>query len=169
MSKFKIYLISISIPLILGGIVGFIISGYIDYNSLVQPAFSPPSILFPIAWTILYFLMGLSYGTIIIYSNLDSNVKTIYYTQLIINLFWPIIFFVMKNRLLALIWIVLLLILVIIMVMRFFSKNKTASLLQIPYLLWTAYATYLNLFIYLLNNKKNAYYLKIIGILWRKR
>ena len=108
MSKFKIYLKSILIPLVLGGIVGFIISGSTDYNSLIQPELAPPAILFPIVWTILYFLMGLSYGIITIYSDLDSDVKTIYYSQLIVNLIWPIIFFVMKNRLLALIWIILL-------------------------------------------------------------
>lgn len=151
MSKFKIYLKSILIPLILGGIVGFIISGSTDYNSLIQPELAPPAILFPIVWTILYFLMGLSYGIITIYSDLDSDVKTIYYSQLIVNLIWPIIFFVMKNRLLALIWIILLLILIIIMIIKFYKKNKVASLIQIPYLLWTFFATYLNFSIYLLN------------------
>lgn len=151
MSKFKIYLKSILIPLILGGIVGFIISGSMDYNSLIQPKLAPPAILFPIVWTILYFLMGLSYAIITIYSDLDSDVKTIYYSQLIVNLIWPIIFFVMKNRLLALIWIILLLILIIIMIVKFYKKNKVASLIQIPYLLWTIFATYLNFSIYLLN------------------
>ena len=151
MSKFKIYLKSILIPLILGGIVGFIISGNMDYNSLIQPKLAPPAILFPIVWTILYFLMGLSYAIITIYSDLDSDVKTIYYSQLIVNLIWPIIFFVMKNRLLALIWIILLLILIIIMIVKFYKKNKVASLIQIPYLLWTIFATYLNFSIYLLN------------------
>ncbi len=151
MSKFKIYLKSILIPLVLGGIVGFIISGSTDYNSLIQPELAPPAILFPIVWTILYFLMGLSYGIITIYSDLDSDVKTIYYSQLIVNLIWPIIFFVMKNRLLALIWIILLLILIIIMIVKFYKKNKVASLIQIPYLLWTIFATYLNFSIYLLN------------------
>ena len=151
MSKFKIYLKSILIPLVLGGIVGFIISGSTDYNSLIQPELAPPAILFPIVWTILYFLMGLSYGIITIYSDLDSDVKTIYYSQLIVNLIWPIIFFVMKNRLLALIWIILLLILIIIMIVKFIKKNKVASLIQIPYLLWTIFATYLNFSIYLLN------------------
>mgnify|MGYP001623836330 FL=1 len=151
MSKFKIYLKSILIPLILGSIVGFIISGSMDYDSLIKPTLSPPAVLFPIVWTILYFLMGLSYGIITIYSNLDSDVKTIYYSQLIVNLIWPIIFFAMKSRLLALIWIILLLILVIIMIVRFFTKNKTAAIIQIPYLLWTIFATYLNFSIYLFN------------------
>ena len=62
MSKFKIYAKSILIPVIVGGIVGLIISGSIDYNNLQKPPLSPPSILFPIMWTILYILMGVSYG-----------------------------------------------------------------------------------------------------------
>ena len=60
MNKFKLF-IDILIPVAIGGIVGFIINPYIDYNSLVQPPLSPPSIVFPIVWTILYVLMGISY------------------------------------------------------------------------------------------------------------
>ena len=62
MSKVKIYVKSILIPVIIGGLVGLIISGAIDYNTLQKPFLSPPSILFPIMWTILYILMGVSYG-----------------------------------------------------------------------------------------------------------
>ena len=137
--------------MVLGGIVGFIISGSTDYNSLIQPELAPPAILFPIVWTILYFLMGISYATIIIYSNIDEKTNKIYFSQLIINLLWSIIFFVFKNRFLALLWIILLVILIIIMVKIFYKKNKFAGIIQIPYLLWTIFATYLNLFIYILN------------------
>ena len=151
MSKFRIYLISALIPIVLGGIVGFIISGYMDYNTLNKPALSPPGIIFPIVWTILYFLMGISYATIIIYSNIDEKTNKIYFSQLIINLLWSIIFFVFKNRFLALLWIILLVILIIIMVKIFYKKNKFAGIIQIPYLLWTIFATNLNLFIYILN------------------
>ena len=151
MSKFRIYLISALIPIVLGGIVGFIISSYMDYNTLNKPALSPPGIIFPIVWTILYFLMGISYATIIIYSNIDEKTNKIYFSQLIINLLWSIIFFVFKNRFLALLWIILLVILIIIMIKRFYEKNKFAGIIQIPYLLWTVFATYLNLFIYILN------------------
>ena len=62
MSKFKTYAKSILIPVILGGIVGLIISGSIDYNSIEKPFLAPPSILFPIIWSVLYILMGISYG-----------------------------------------------------------------------------------------------------------
>lgn len=151
MSKLKIYAISILIPVILGGIVGLIISGSMDYNSLQKPFLSPPSILFPIVWTILYILMGVSYGILQSNSQVDGEINLIYYSQLFVNLLWPIAFFVLKWRLFAFIWIVLLAILIITMIVKFYSKNKVAGLLQIPYLLWTLFASYLNLFVYILN------------------
>lgn len=151
MSKFKTYAKSILIPVIIGGIVGFIISGSIDYNSLQKPFLAPPSILFPIAWTILYILMGVSYGILKDKSLIDSKTNIIYYLQLFVNAMWSIIFFVLKWRLFAFIWIILLDILVIAMIINFYKKNKLAGLLQIPYLLWILFASYLNLSIYLLN------------------
>ena len=151
MSKFKLYAKSILIPVIVGGIVGLLISGSIDYNSLQKPFLAPPSILFPIMWTILYILMGVSYGILKDKSLIDSKTNVIYYLQLFVNALWPIAFFVLKWRLFAFIWIVLLDILVIVMIINFYKKNKLSGLLQIPYLLWSLFASYLNLFIYLLN------------------
>lgn len=152
MSKFKIYFESILIPLLVGGIVGFLISGSIDYNTLEKPPLSPPSILFPIMWTILYALMGVSYGIFKSNSLIDSNINSIYYLQLFVNALWSIFFFIVKWRFFAFVWILLLLVLVIIMTIKFYNKNKIAGLIQIPYILWTAFATYLNLGIFLLNN-----------------
>lgn len=152
MSKFKIYLKSILIPLLVGGIVGFLISGSIDYNTLEKPPLSPPSILFPIMWTILYALMGVSYGILKSNNLIDSNINSIYYLQLFVNALWSIFFFILKWRFFAFVWILLLLALVIIMTIKFYNKNKIAGLIQIPYILWTAFATYLNLGIFLLNN-----------------
>ena len=151
MSKFKIYAKSILIPVIVGGIVGLIISGSIDYNTLQKPFLSPPSILFPIVWTILYILMGISYGILQSNQLVDEKINTIYYLQLAVNALWSIFFFTLKWRLFAFLWIILLDILVIIMIKKFYDKNKTARLLQIPYIIWTLFATYLNLGVYLLN------------------
>ena len=151
MSNFKIYAKAILIPVVVGGIVGLIISGSIDYSSLKQPPLSPPSTLFPIVWSILYILMGISYG--ILDSNLlvDSGINSIYYLQLFVNALWSIFFFVFKWRFFSFLWILLILALVVIMIIRFYRKNKTSGLLQIPYLLWILFATYLNLGVYLLN------------------
>ena len=151
MSKFKIYLKSILIPVIVGGIVGFITTKFNDYSSLIQPPLAPPSILFPIVWSILYVLMGVSYGILKSNSLVDSDINFIYYLQLFVNALWPIFFLVLKWRFFAFLWILLLLVLVIIMIIRFYRKNKLAGFLQIPYLLWTAFATYLNFAIWLLN------------------
>ncbi|MBR2280790.1 MAG: tryptophan-rich sensory protein [Ruminococcus sp.] len=145
------YALAIIIPLALGGIVGFITSGSMDYDMLRQPALSPPAILFPIVWTILYILMGVSFGLLMDKGVLDDNVKWIYYIQLFVNLVWPILFFTLKWRLLAFIWIIVLDFLVLTMVVKFYGKDKIAGLLQIPYLAWVLFATYLNLGVYLLN------------------
>ena len=151
MSKFKLYLREILIPVILGGIVGFAISGAMDYSSLNKPPLSPPGVLFPIIWTILYVLMGVSYGILKEKNLVDEKINQIYFTQLFVNLLWPIFFFVLKWRLFSIMWIILLAILVSIMIYRFYKKNKLSGLLQVPYLLWTVFATYLNIGIYLLN------------------
>lgn len=151
MSNFKIFAKSILIPVILGGIVGLLISGSIDYNNLVKPPLSPPDIAFPIVWTLLYILMGISYGILKSKSLVDSNIRQIYYNQLFVNLFWSILFFTLKLRLFSFFWILLLDFLVIIMISRFYRKNNLSGLIQIPYFLWILFATYLNLSTYLLN------------------
>lgn len=120
------------------------------YNIVERPKLSPPGIVFPIVWSILYILMGLSYYIVTESSNDESN-KKIYFLQIIVNSLWTLIFFGFKNFLLSWIWIVLLIVLVVIMIMKFYNINKVAGLLQIPYLLWLFIAFYLNFSIYLLN------------------
>ena len=142
MNKIKVYLKSVLIPVIIGGIVGIIISSSIDYSNLRKPMLAPPSILFPIVWTILYILMGISYGILRNNGEVDKKIKIIYYAQLLVNALW---------RLFAFIWILVLILLIAMMIIEFYKKNKLSALLQIPYLLWTVFAAYLNLSIYILN------------------
>ncbi len=123
-----------------------------DYEVLNKPFLSPPGIVFPIVWTILYVLMGISYAILKINSKVDEQINLIYYLQLFVNALWAIIFFNLKWRLFSFFWILLLLMLIVIMITKFYKKNKTSALLQIPYLLWTIFASYLNLFVYILNN-----------------
>lgn len=151
MNKIKVYLKSVLIPVIIGGIVGIIISSSIDYSNLRKPMLTPPSILFPIVWTILYILMGISYGILRNNGEVDKKIKIIYYAQLLVNALWSIIFFTLKWRLFAFIWILVLILLIAMMIIEFYKKNKLSALLQIPYLLWTVFAAYLNLSIYILN------------------
>ena len=95
--------------------------------------------------------MGASYGILKSKNLVDDEISAIYYLQLFVNALWPIAFFVLKWRFFAFLWIIFLIVLVIYMVIKFYQKNKLAGLLQMPYLIWTLFAAYLNLFVYLLN------------------
>ena len=151
MNKILIYAKSILIPVVVGGIIGFLTSSSIDYNNLQQPFLAPPGFIFPIVWTILYILMGISYGILKSNNQTDQQIDLIYYVQLGVNALWSIFFFTLKWRLFSFLWIILLAILVIVMIVKFYNKNKLAGLLQIPYLLWILFASYLNIATYILN------------------
>lgn len=151
MNQVKIYIQSILLPVLVGAVVGLITSSFIDYEVLKQPPLAPPSNLFPIVWTILYILMGISYGILKSKNQINSEINRIYYGQLAINALWSIFFFVLKWRFFSLLWILLLIVFVVKMIILFYNKNKVAGLLQIPYLVWLLFATYLNLGVYILN------------------
>lgn len=144
-------LLYILTPLIGGSIVGLIINKSIDYNYLVNPPLSPPSYLFPIVWNILYLLIGISYYIYRKNNNDDSLTIKLYYIQLILNYLWSIIFFTLKLRTLAVIWIIELAITVIYLIIRFYKEERTIFYLFIPYILWVLFATYLNIGIVVLN------------------
>ncbi len=152
-NKYGTYIISVAIALGVGALAGLISGQESDtYEMLIQPPFSPPSWLFPIVWTILYILMGISAAIIYrSYSPNKSNALFIYAAQLAANFIWPILFFVLDARLLSLIWLVFLLFLVVYMVSKFDDISKTAAYLNLPYILWLVFAFYLNLGTYLLN------------------
>ena len=142
---FKKLLYHIFIPVFLGSLIGFITASSNNYADLNQPVFAPPGIIFPIVWTILYILMGISSYLI---SQSDSNQKeealVIYAIQLLVNLLW-------RWYLFSFFWILLLIVLVVWMIIKFYQISKTSAYLQIPYLLWLVFAGILNLFVYLLN------------------
>ena len=145
--KYKRIIYSL-LPIIGGGIVGLIISSYMDYQDLIKPPLAPPGFIFPIVWTILYLLMGISYY---ISNSDDKELDQIYLLQLLVNFLWPIIFFVLKMYFSAFLWIILLLILVVVMIKEFLRIKKLSGYLQIPYLLWLLFATYLNIGVFILN------------------
>ncbi|MEE0060279.1 MAG: TspO/MBR family protein [Acutalibacteraceae bacterium] len=145
--------ISLAISLGVGLLAGILTANSFDvYSGLIKPTLSPPAVLFPIVWTVLYALMGIS--AYIIYKS-DSDYKylalTIYVLQLVFNFFWSIIYFNLQNPLFAFVWLVMLWVLIIAMIITFAKIDKTAALLQIPYLLWVTFAGYLNLALYILN------------------
>ncbi len=154
--KLKPYVISILIALGVGGLAALFTSDNMNiYDRIVSPPLSPPGVLFPIVWTVLYTLMGI--GSAMVYvkgkeEGIDiSGALGVYLIQLAVNFFWSIIFFNMQAYLFAFIWIILLGILIVIMIKRFYEISPPAAYLQIPYLLWVTFAAYLNLAIYILN------------------
>lgn len=147
--------LAISLFISLGvGILASILTAdsFMVYSGLTKPLLSPPAWLFPVVWTILYILMGIS--AYMVYQS-DDDFKyvalVIYGVQLIFNFFWSIIYFNMGNVLFAFVWLIMLWVLIVAMIISFAQVNKTAALLQIPYLLWVTFAGYLNLALYLLN------------------
>jgi len=123
-----------------------------SFQTLEKPAFTPPSALFPIVWTVLYILMGIGAAHIYL-SNAPSKKRalTFYALQLAVNFLWTIFFFNMDAYWFSFFWLLLLIVLIIAMMVSFGKINKSAALLQLPYLLWVSFAGYLNFMIALLN------------------
>ena len=153
MPKFKNYAVSILIALGVGALASALTMGSMDlYETAVTPALSPPAIVFPIVWTVLYILMGISAA--LIYASVDPDrwtSLTVYALQLAVNFVWPLLFFGAQKYFAAFVCLVILFLLVVIMILRFYKINKTAAYLQIPYVLWLLFAGYLNVGVWLLN------------------
>lgn len=139
----------ILLPLIVGGITSIIISPSMDYDKVIQPPLSPPKIVFPIAWTILYFLIGLSYY--LYEKDYKNKIKKLYIIHLILNYTWTILFFSLKLRGLAIIWIISIIITLIFIMLEYYKTKKISFYMLIPYLIWLIFATYLNIGVYALN------------------
>lgn len=154
--KAKRYVISVLTSLAVGGLSALLTSGNMDlYSEITKPALAPPSVLFPIVWTVLYILMGICAA--LVYGEKDSkpdevkNALTVYGINLFLNFFWSIIFFNMRAFLFSFIWLVALWIVITVMIIKFYRIKPIAGILQIPYLLWVTFAGYLNFAIFLQN------------------
>lgn len=145
----------ITIPLLIGGIGGIATASSINtwYVSLIKPSFNPPNYLFGPVWTTLYILMGISFFVILKSPKTELRKKAImiFCIQLFLNFCWSFLFFKFQLLGLAFIEIILIWISIITMIILFFEINKTAALLQIPYLLWVSFASVLNGTIWFLN------------------
>ena len=117
------------------------------YGEMIEkPPLSPPAILFPVVWTILYALMGIGAARVDAMPSGSGRSKAlnVFVVQLVVNFFWSLIFFNAQAYGFALVWLLLLWVLIIAMILLFRPVDKLASLLQIPYLLWVTFAAYLN-------------------------
>ena len=153
--NWKTYVLWILVTEAVGALSGFLSRcGMLSYNTVIQqPPLSPPGIVFPRVWGILYALMG--FGAARIYLSPDAKARglglNIYYVQLIVNFFWSLIFFNAGAYGFALIWLFVLWVLVFWMILTFRKVDPLAAKLQIPYLLWLTFAAYLNAGVWYLN------------------
>ena len=153
MIKLKPLLLSLLISLGTGGLAALFTGNSMEfYQSLKQPPLSPPGWVFPLAWTILYSLMGVAAYLVWMRDSTGRNGALFFYgLQLIFNFVWPLLFFNARAYRASLIWLLLLWVLILITTARFFQETKAAGWLMIPYLLWVAFAGYLNAGVWLLN------------------
>lgn len=153
--KWKSLLISLTIPLAVGGLSAFLTKDSMEKFALLrQPPLSPPGWVFPVAWTILFLMMGLA--SYLVYTSEGRRGEKhsalwIYGLQLLVNLGWPIFFFRLNWWLFAFFWLILLWVMILGVTVQFYRIRPWAGLLMLPYLAWTAFAGYLNFGIYLLN------------------
>ena len=155
MNNKKLLILCLVIPLAVGGLAALITGGGMnEFESLNQPPLSPPGILFPIVWTILYLLMGAASYFVAASDSpkeITRNAITLYGAQLAFNFLWPILFFGFSAYLLSFVWLVALLILIILTALAFYRINKPAGYLLVPYIIWVTFAGYLNFGVFLLN------------------
>jgi tryptophan-rich sensory protein len=122
-------------------------------DTVKKPPLSPPAFLFPVVWSILYALMGI--GAARVYKtgpgSAGNTALNVFVAQLVVNFFWPLLFFNAGAYGFALLWLALLWALVFWMILTWRKEDPLAAWLQIPYLLWLSFAVYLNAGVWFLN------------------
>ena len=149
------YLFWIALTEAVGALAGFLTreSTRLYNTTIVKPPLSPPPVVFPIVWSILFALMGI--GAARIFDAEPSADRTgarrLFWLQLVFNFFWSLIFFNLQAFGFAFLWLVILWVLILLMILQWRKVDPLAAWLQVPYLLWVTFAGYLNLGVYLLN------------------
>ena len=145
-NKLRVYLTAIAIPEAVGALVGILIRDGVEmFRQLPQSDLTPPGIVFPIVWTILYALMGISLARIWLAPDSPERTRglSLFLFQLIFNFFWSFFFFNMQAFFFSLLWIIVLWVLIGLMICSFYKTDTLAAWLQVPYFLWVTFATYL--------------------------
>lgn len=150
--QWKKLILCIAVPLAVGALAGLLTRDSMQlFETLEKPPLAPPGWLFPVAWTILYVLMGIASYLVLVSGKTYRNAMILYAVQLVFNFLWPIVFFNFQLYLFAFVWLVALWVLIFATTTAFYRISKSAGILMVPYLLWVTFAGYLNLSIYLLN------------------
>ncbi|RTY86218.1 TspO/MBR family protein [Flavobacterium sp. GT3R68] len=157
MNKFKRILVVVATCLALGYFSGLVTQSSIEtwYPTLLKPSFNPPNWIFAPVWSMLYIMMGIAAG--LVWNRVEFEKETVkkalvlFAIQLALNALWSILFFGLKNPLLALIEIVLLWLMIYETYLKFSKIDKIASYLMLPYLAWVSFAAVLNASLWWLN------------------
>lgn len=157
MTKTVKLIISIAIPLAVGGVAGFFTSSSVNgwFQSLNKPSFNPPSWLFGPVWTTLYILMGIAFYLVWVApadEQLKRRAQAFYFIQLALNFAWSFIFFSAKQPGWAVVDIVLLWVMILATILQFRRISPAAAWLLVPYICWVSFATVLNTAIWRLNS-----------------
>ena len=153
--KLRQLIAAIALPLAVGGLAAFLTKdGMKLFETMAKPPLAPPQWLFPVAWTALYILMGAA--SYLIWTAHVSEARreralTVYALQLAANFLWPVLFFTLGLYFVSFLWLIVLWGLILVCTVLFHYISKNAGKLMLPYLIWTAFAGYLNLGIWLLN------------------
>ena len=149
------YVFWIAVTEAVGALAGFLTRGGMELykTQVIKPPLSPPALVFPIVWAILYALMGIGIARVVLSARSEerSDAIQVYLLQLAINFTWSIFFFHLRSYGGALLVLLFLLALIIWMILRFRRVDRPAAWLQIPYVLWVSFAAYLNAGVWLLN------------------
>lgn len=154
-----------SVPILIGSIILCNLAGLLGalltttgpgswYDTLVKPAFTPPSWVFGPVWTTLYVLMGVSLYLVLMEWRDGTDVQiplALFGIQLVLNILWSFFFFGLKSPSTGLAGILLLWVFILATIISFFKIHRTATLLLLPYLTWVSLASYLNYAILVLN------------------
>lgn len=151
----RLLIICLLLPLAVGGLSALLTGGGMEHFEAIQkPPLTPPDWLFPVAWSILYLLMGLASYLVLESGKPQAAIRSatiVYGLQLAMNLLWSVFFFNLSAYLFSFLWLAVLWLLILLCLFLFYRLRKGAGWLMLPYLAWVAFAGYLNLGVYLLN------------------
>ena len=146
---------TIALPVLTGLLSGFLIRNDVGlYDVLIKPPFALPGKLFSVVWIVLFVMMGISLSLFrsSVHNRTNNSEGWLYFfIQLALNFLWPILFFRFRLFFTAFLLVIFLFVFIALTVSTFYKANRISGLLLIPYLLYTAYAGYLNLAIWILN------------------
>ncbi|WP_291632730.1 TspO/MBR family protein [Clostridium sp.] len=152
-------IVALIISILLAQGIGFL-SGFLSmtpqntYENFNKPSFSPPGWVFPVVWTILFFLMAVAAYRIWMKGKSGEGVRkalVLYGIQLFLNFLWSIIFFRFRLYAIAFLELLLLLVFILLTTFEFYRIDKPAAYLMIPYIAWVSFAGVLNYTIWMIN------------------